>query len=50
MGEDKELIRRNGDDTVDAAGGSIRGGDKGQGGGTDKVPIEDWGGTPEGQG
>ena len=50
LGEDEELIWRGGDDTVDAAGGRCGGGAEGRGGGPDKAPAEDRGGTPEGRG
>ena len=35
---------------IDTPGGHGGGGAKGRGGGTDKAPIEDRGGTPEGRG
>ena len=50
VGEDKELIRRGGDDTAYAAGGRGGGGAEGKYGGPEKAPAEDRGGTPEGQG
>ena len=49
-GDDKELIRSGGDDTVDAVGICGGGGSEGQGGGVDKAYAEDRGGTPEGRG
>ena len=48
--KDKELIGRDGYDTVDAAGRRSRGGAEEQGGWSDKAPAEDRGVIPEGQG
>ena len=39
LGEDKQLIGRGGDDTVDAVGGHCRGRDGGRGGELDKAPA-----------
>ena len=50
MGEDKELIRRGGDDTVDAAGGHGRGEPRGEAGGQTRLPQKNRGAPWKGEG
>ena len=44
------MIRRGGDDTIDAAGGRVGGRVKGRCRSPVKAPTEDWGGNLEGRG